>query len=891
MPEKRPGSASARSTLMMRISKNLAAFFAAAVLALPGYPCSLDAGAGAMLATTARVVEDERGLAALDQAARELTNPFTLMSVAARPIDIDEGTLAYYRKKLGARVVILLVTRGEGIESRTLPETDQELGVVRTREAVAVARAIGADLFFLNLRDFGYSVSADEAMSVWGHDEAMGRLVRAIRSVRPDVIVTNHGANSVEGIEHAIARLVHEAFDRAASATPALEPGTEAWQTRRMFQRLDWPAGAISQSIVGLDLNEYDAVRGATYAELGLKAHRCLTSYAADLSQMTPDRQKSYYRLTEYLPGDPAARGDNVLESMFDGLSVPERVARSIAPPRVGDHATVSSLADREQLVNALRDKLIEKRAEGDVEQIHSRYGVEFFRVLRYTQTLERALALSIGLDLDVGLSDSRVVAGQKLTARVSLVNHSDRAYQVAFKLPESLSREGQQRLKPYEAFAALPRGATTRDQVYEVPTDAAPTLPHADHLREQTYYGIGTTLPGTQPGEPFGSAFTASVEVDIGQVTISLTGLARFDIARKIEISAIPFVIVSDWSSTREFEFEVRIRNNTPGAVNGSVWVVPLAVSDDDYAPLHVAFAREDEVVTVTLKLKLPLLKPPLSPDILIEFRQDKQAPPPDATRGSGSAAVEVLGSARIPVKQVDFKVAEGVRIAFVAGRDRWLSLALSQLGVQHRELGLMDISRTIHGNAVAASQASESCGELSGYDAIVVDELAYLSRPDLIDCNPCLFKYAQQGGNLIVLGQQPDDLRLLGPRTPLAPFALGLSRSRIAMENAPVSVIDPANQLMSEPNRITSKDFDGWVGERALNVPSQWSAEYTALLESGDPGMERQRGSLLVARNGDGSFVYTTLSLRRQLLRANPGAYRLLANLVSMKSSGRTK
>src|SRR5215475_663355 len=127
-------------------------------------------------------VEDERGIIALDQTLREITNPFTVLSVSARPGDEDDGTLAYVRKKLGARVVMLFATRGESEDSWPDTEIDRDLGTVHTNEAIEAARLIGADVFFLNLRDIGYSKSPDEALSAWGHDEALRRMIRAIRS-------------------------------------------------------------------------------------------------------------------------------------------------------------------------------------------------------------------------------------------------------------------------------------------------------------------------------------------------------------------------------------------------------------------------------------------------------------------------------------------------------------------------------------------------------------------------------------------------------------------------------------------------------------------------------------------------------------------------------------
>ena len=160
-------------------------------------------------------IEDERGIVALDQALREITNPFTVLSIAARPGDEDDGALAEIHKKLGARTVILFATRGEGEDSPTRAELDNELGGVRTREAIEAARVIGSDAFFLNLRDIGYSKSADEALSIWGHDEALRRMVRAIRSLRPDVIITNHNPKTGEGIEQAVARLALEVSETA----------------------------------------------------------------------------------------------------------------------------------------------------------------------------------------------------------------------------------------------------------------------------------------------------------------------------------------------------------------------------------------------------------------------------------------------------------------------------------------------------------------------------------------------------------------------------------------------------------------------------------------------------------------------------------------------------
>ncbi len=820
-------------------------------------------------------IDDERGIVALDQSLREITNPFTVLCIAARPGDEDDGALAYLRKKLGARVVILFATRGEGEDSPTRPELDQELGAVHTREALEAARIIGADVFFLNLRDTGYSKPADQALSNWGHDEALRRMVRAFRLLRPDVIITNHDSKTGEGAGQAVARLGLEAFKAAGSTKLAPEAGSEAWQASRFFARTDDGSAGVT-----INLNEYDHVRGVSYAQIGLAAHHRYFSRGASLDRLTRERETSYFKLVAPATDEeikPAARSS---VELLDGLTLPENVTRSIVQPRIGDLGVVAAIAAGERLIDALIEKLIEKRAEGTANAMHERYGAEFVRVLRFTAALERALVLALGLNLEVTISDRVVVPGQKLFARLVLRNGSRRAFPAVFSAPERIPiREGDSAYRDSDEVGLGTGGAASKEFEYEIPKDAALTLPHSAHLYDEEYYSVGSALAGAQPADPFGSRLVGSAEVGLGQVSIQLAAIARFDVAPPVEISTIPFALLKDWSKPRDFNFPVRVRNRTPGRLDGALWVVALALTDDEYEPVHVAFAREDEEVTVNLKLRLPILKPPLTPDVLIEFRREKPAPP------------DPLGVTKIAVREAGLDAAEGLRAGYIRALDDWLSFALTELGVEHSELKLADISNTEHGNANIAGQSGVGCGDLARFDTIVIDGNAYFARPELALHNRCLLRYVRQGGNLVVLGQRPGDWNLALSYTQFAPYTIKLSKDRIAFETARVNILDADHPLMSRPNKITSKDFEGWVGERAINIPKEWSSEYKALLESGDPGEEPARGGLLAARYGEGTYVFTSLTWRRQLQGGNAGAYRLFANLVSFPRIAKIK
>ncbi|MEP6738705.1 MAG: LmbE family protein, partial [Chryseolinea sp.] len=79
-------------------------------------------------------------------------------------------------------------------------------------------------------------------------------------------------------------------------------------------------------------------------------------------------------------------------------------------------------------------------------------------------------------------------------------------------------------------------------------------------------------------------------------------------------------------------------------------------------------------------------------------------------------------------------------------------------------------------------------------------------------------------------------------------------------------------------------SADFNGWVQERGLYYPSKWDPAFDALLSMNDKNEAALDGSLLVAKYGQGYYIYTGLSFFRQFPEGVSGAYRLFANMVSI-------
>ncbi len=119
-----------------------------------------------------------------------MTNPLTILAIFAHPDDeIGVGsTLAHYGAA-GVRTVLVCATRGEAATIYCEDcATRENLAEVRTRELECACGHLGiGELRWLDWPDGGVSALPRAA--------AIGQIVRQIRDVKPDVILTHpeHG--------------------------------------------------------------------------------------------------------------------------------------------------------------------------------------------------------------------------------------------------------------------------------------------------------------------------------------------------------------------------------------------------------------------------------------------------------------------------------------------------------------------------------------------------------------------------------------------------------------------------------------------------------------------------------------------------------------------------
>lgn len=204
-------------------------------------------------------------------------------------------------------------------------------------------------------------------------------------------------------------------------------------------------------------------------------------------------------------------------------------------------------------------------------------------------------------------------------------------------------------------------------------------------------------------------------------------------------------------------------------------------------------------------------------------------------------------------------------LRVAYIMGAGDDGPEAIRQLGL---DVELLDA-------------AALGTADLGGYDVIVTGIRAYEVRPDLVANNRRLLEYVDEGGTLIVQYNKYEF-----DSGDFAPYPLTMARphDRVTDEAAPVEFVAPDHPVLTQPNRLTAADFEGWIQDRGLYFAHTWDERYTPVLAMSDPGEAPLEGGMLVARYGEGTYVYTGLAFFRQFPAGVPGAYRLFANLLAL-------
>jgi LmbE family N-acetylglucosaminyl deacetylase len=910
---------------------------AAAVLQL--LPLGLWAQTDAGNVSPVDALPQDTGKAGFTQSLRKLETTARLLQIDAHPDDEDGGMLTLESRGKGVSVTLLTLNRGEGGQNKVGSNLFDVLGVLRSLEVMAADRYYGVDQRFTLVSDFGYSKSPEETFQKWGgHDVALSDIVRVIRTFRPDVLVARFSGTNRDGHGHhqASAMLTREAFRAAADPNrfpEQIEEGLLPWQAKKLYVGNVCGFGAMTcddeNYTVKLNTGAPDPVLGMSYAQFAMAGLKHQLSQGAGAWTLDPGDRFTFYKLVDsVLAAGTQSVGHE--QNFFDGMDTTlPGLAR-----RLGDDAP--KLPDLQSELSDIAAKIRQASGEGghnpsraappllaalqsfgktisavERSSLDARTKLDILTVLRdKRQQCETAADIAMGVSLESTVAPpggpekglpaeaealTVVSPGQKLTVLVRLHNGSKYPLRITdLSLQASpgwvtgvYKGDNRDFIRPKEDFYAnfrlsVPANAEAtrpywhradpeRDAVATRDSDRYATLPFPPSpLRVRVAYQItgrqdlalmGHQIKGT---EGPGAAIATSVVVPFRDAQGS--GQKRaLAVAPAFSVIVDPGSQVIAVQNTSATNVKVSVTSNLSEVAKGDLHLVVPSGWRVEPSGIPVEFHSRGEAQSFAFKI---------TPESLTEGRAEIQAvlESGEARYSEGYSLVtrEDLGSfyyyqpATQRISIVDVKIPQDLRVAYVMGAGDNIPTVLQQMG--------MDVTQL-----PAEKLASEDLGR---YGTIVLGIRAYDTQKDVASQNRKLLDYVANGGTLVVQYNAATGDFNSGHFTP---YPAQLTRTRVSVEQAPVDILDPDDGIFQSPNQITEKDFDGWVQERGLYFMSDWDSHFKPLLASHDPGEAPQKGGLLRARYGKGTYIYTGYAFFRQLPAGVPGAIRLYANLLN--------
>jgi LmbE family N-acetylglucosaminyl deacetylase len=875
----------------------------------------------------------DQGVLGLRLALRQLGTTARLMQTVAHPDDEDGGMLTLEARGRGASVLLMTLNRGEGGQNKVGSNLSDVLGVLRTEELLAADEYYGVQERFSRVADFGFSKSAEETFSKWGgHDIALADMVRVIRTFRPDVLVARFSGSDRDGHGHhqASSILTREAFRAATDPKrfpDQIAQGLEPWQAKKLYIGNVCGFGAMTcpdaNWTIKLNTGEPSADLGESYVQFAMQGLRHQLSQGSANWTVDPGDRYTFYKLVDSV--EPAKLDkDGHEKNFFDGI---DTTLPGLAAGLGKEESKVPRL--RQELTEIARQvfNASEKAKGKDSSEAAAPLMVVVTRLERaHAEVSKSTLNTVVKSDLLNRLEEKREQAERALNEALNVkleamvVSRVDREGEPA-KEPVKKEAEALTTVSPGQEFLVsvdfrneskvplfldgmkleVPEGwGTISDKTrrvsiepgdheravfrLKVPKDAAYTRPYwhrndpetesVNHVDDEQY----ATLPFPPPvlrarvvysTEDKGDA--AVKNVINAAVVMQFVDDAGVERARPVavvpafSVALEPGTQVISTHNGASSTVTVGVTSNLSREQRGTLRL-ELPEGWRSEPPQHeVAFTRRGEKQDFQFKVFPAGLQ-----EGRAKIRATLEANGDKFSEGYTLVTREDLGSfyyyqpAVQKVSIVDVKVPHDLKVGYIMGAGDDIPTVLKQVG--------MDVT-LIPPDKLASE-------DLSAYGTIVLGIRAYDTQKDVATNNKKLLDFVSVGGTLVVQYNSGVGDFNSGHFTP---FPAELSRARVSVEEAPVDVLAPEDGVFHYPNVITAHDFDGWVQERGLYFMDKWDDHFKPLLSCHDPGEDAQKGGLLRAQYGKGTYIYTGYAFFRQLPAGVPGAVRLYVNLLS--------
>jgi LmbE family N-acetylglucosaminyl deacetylase len=850
---------------------------------------------------------EERGTAGILRALEKLPVCVRVLETTAHPDDESAGTLTWLSREAHAQAALFSVTRGEGGQNILGSEKGDALGLVRTGELLGACRLYGVELYFSTAIDFGFSKNAEETLARWGHEATLEEMVRFIRMWRPTIIISKWQGTARDGHGHhqAAGIITREAFRAAGDERrfpEHLKLGLRPWQARKLYIGGGRSAVGQETSTVRVPVGDYDPVLGRSYRQIGMEGYSMHRSQGNGAVHALPGRAYEEYRLVDSTTGSATAE-----RSLFDSI---DTSLSAIADLVADEKAAVPFLAPELDRAQKTAAEALERfrpqhpAASSDAVLRGAAILAESIRKIKNSPLSDAAKKL-VGGALEEKLRDFRdavnatlgiylVAQAQDVTALAGerepvTVYFSDRGTEevdlreIKLELPEGWISSQPEK----SSLGRIPAGAGATFQLsVDISPDAGVTEPF--WYREKTEDARYKTRMASNVFAPFGEPeirARAVYEVRGSNIPIEVTARAQAGDPLRgsdfVELQIVPPVsvvlapdsgIAPQSSGAQTRQFQVSVLSNDKKGIRGACKLVAPAGWRIEPSEVQIALAGKGETATTRFEVHIPANMAtgtyPIEAVASVagrEYRRgyDVVSYPENWTRNLYSASHSDL-------EIFDVKVAPHLTVGYVPGSGDDVPSSLEQLGVKVQLLTGTELA----------------FGDLSRFSAIVTGVRAYNVNGDLRANNQRLLQYVERGGTLIV---QYNRLFSRGAEAsfPFGPYPMSDSDAdRITVEDSPLRILAPDNPVFNAPNKITDADFQGWVQERGAYFMHSWDPRYTPLLSGHDPGEGPLRGGMLMATYGKGFYIYTAYAWFRQLPAGVPGAYRIFANMLSLRA-----
>ena len=855
----------------------------------------------------------DRSAVRLQQLVNGLTVTPRVLIIGAHPDDDDPRLIAWLARGHNIETAYLSLTRGEGGENFIGVESGASLGAMRTSESMAARRIDGGISFFGRAFDFGIAKNAQTVFKRWPAGQLVTDVLRTIRSFRPHVIIVAYtdSVSDGNGMHQAASIIARSAFEAAGDSIhfPA-QPFGAPWKPLELYH--------FGNGLT-IDASAYDAILGKTYAELGMESRAMQRSQGLIGLTVPQRRSELYIHLAPALLKPGTAASGVGEKSIFDGIDTTfarftdsTRTPAAVAPLMAAIQAYADSA--RSQFDRSHSERVVPYLAKIVAAATSARVAIPWCKhpaLDAAPPAIQSTPCGSQWLDVDasVDLIRRRAIDALLLAARVTVEATVDRellseADTVAAFI--AIANHGKAPIK-IDDLSVLGETYGFRDSTVLEPDSARRFTANIAGLAEsrpwwiserknELFQSVNVAVDGVHR---INGAILAPLVVP--GVTVPEELHRTSDVAVTLTIAGTTFTTSVGPVVYRAADPQIGIQDRALGAVpavtlsfeRGLEWfqaAKPIArdlrLSLKSYSDLPQTFALEvlsPSSVHVEALPKSVTLAPHEQRELFLHLRGTLPAGRHEFGVVGHSPTVGKLLEGFLPLvhphipptnyyhssalylEAVDINVPGRLMMAYVPGVRDDIDAMLRQLGVPG-----------------VAVDAGDLLGvDLSKFTTLVIGPRAFEVHPELMGQKERMLDFVRNGGTMVVLGAQ-----YLTTQSSVLPYPVVLSRptpEHVTTPDAPITVLDPRARILTWPNAIHEADWESWVRERALFVPTAVDSHYSHIIETHDPGEKENANSLLVAHLGKGTYIYSSLTFSEQMPAGIQGAARLLVNLLS--------